>query len=265
MNISPLLELQQKIYAAVALNLDDATAAAAENLIHDEAGRTASARLSIYSNGYLSRLEECLRGDFATVHKILGDDDFFAMVTDYLKTYPSTTPNVNEIGRNLSAFLADQIADPDLHYISEAAALEWAVHAAHYAALVAPFDFSKLADLSEAAWLRARFTLAPSLRVLYSSWPVEELWRSRNSEDFNSALSEIVPMATQTAVFRSPAGVAVETLSEAQAYTLELMRERQTLAEISQALDERGVDSNEIMTWFTHWAQNKIIASVEIG
>jgi hypothetical protein len=263
MNALPLRELQQNIYALVAQNSVDQSLAA-ENLIEGTSPLTPSFRLAIYANAYLSRIAEVLASDFRTVRQILGEDIFLDLVADYISARPPQSPNISEVGRRFSEFISQHPFGIEVEYLTETAALEWLVHAAHYAALSAEFDFSKLASFSEDHWLRAQFELTSSLQILDCKWPVDDLWVVRNSNSFAATEESLHPTPGHIAIYRTVNGVFVDKLTAAQAHTLRLMAQRKNLSEISESLTEMRVEVPAIMSWFSTWAKNKIITNVEV-
>ena len=61
-------------------------------------------RLSVYAEGYFSRLLEVLEADYPLTHKAMGAQLFMECIAAYLKLYPSKTDNVGEVGEFLPEF-----------------------------------------------------------------------------------------------------------------------------------------------------------------
>ena len=71
------------------------------------------ARLSIYNRGYHSRLIECLKAEYPCLNFTLGDDLFKQFILGYLQHYPSTSYNLNELGKYLPDYLEN--TNPNNH------------------------------------------------------------------------------------------------------------------------------------------------------
>jgi hypothetical protein len=86
---------------------------------------TLNESLDIYRHGYFARLTEVLGEHFAACWKILGDENFQHLCSEYIKTHPSTEWNINRYGKSFPTMLATHLITEDYPFIAKLAALEW--------------------------------------------------------------------------------------------------------------------------------------------
>jgi len=84
-----------------------------------------STHASIYQNAYYERIINAMKQDFPVLSSLIGDSAFASMVTDYLKSHPSTHFNLRYVGKNLSDFILSR--DAELEAYADLAKSEWLV------------------------------------------------------------------------------------------------------------------------------------------
>ena len=248
----------------------DACSGGVGRWIAESKGATRKDRVDIYSEAYILRIAEVLRIDFEAVAKVLGEEAFHRLTTAYVTAHPSYSPNIAEIGRKLPAFLAkDRSSRRQYPFLTELAALEWAIGEAFLGEEQPSLDLASLADLGPEDWARARFVLDPSVRLLRTRWPVRRL---REAVDRNIRLRRPSGLRPEhLLVHHAPSGeVRTTAISWAAHETLARMKAGATLAAISAALARAGAkaktrrDDGDIQSWFRSWVQDGVIRKVEL-
>jgi len=96
---------------------------------------TPAERLAIYQRGYQARLLQCLEGQFRALRHALGDDLFRDFGIEYLRTYPSQSPTLSDLGARFSRWLSEHRPDRDvpekepwIDFMIDLARYEWAVY-----------------------------------------------------------------------------------------------------------------------------------------
>ena len=84
-----------------------------------------SGHVTIYQNGYYTRIIDAMKQDFPILCQHLGDSAFAGLIMDYVKHYPSKHYNLRTIGKYLSEFILSR--DLDFAFYSELARLEWLI------------------------------------------------------------------------------------------------------------------------------------------
>ena len=106
-------------------------------------------RLDIYRRNVTAAHSEALRRVYPVCLEILGERSFASFARDYVRDYPSTSPDLNNYGEHFAALLARRTASiatlAQFRYLPDLARLEWHWHAAYYQADDEPFDFDAFA------------------------------------------------------------------------------------------------------------------------
>lgn len=123
-------------------------------------------RMAVYRDGYRLRLLEALRTTYPALHEFLGDEQFDALCTDYLRARPSAHPSLRWYGHDLGAFLAGHTVAGAHPVLAELAAFEWALSLVFDAADAPALVFADLARIPGEDWPGLRFRLHPALQVL---------------------------------------------------------------------------------------------------
>ncbi|WP_052657677.1 DNA-binding domain-containing protein [Thalassospira sp. HJ] len=75
----------------------------------------AASCLGIYQRSYIIRLRICLMGQFPATLHALGEDLFCDFADEYLRTCPSDSYTLYELGRRFAAWMEENRPDRDLH------------------------------------------------------------------------------------------------------------------------------------------------------
>lgn len=144
--------------------------------ITDPAGRPAPKRFSVYRNNVASSLTRALEAAFPTVRKLVGDEFFAAMAVVFLRAHPPTSRMLMLYGAEFPAFL--QAFQPVRHlgYLPDVARLDQAMRESYHAADSRALDQVAFQRLIGADLAGLRLTLAPSLRLVRSPWPIVSIW-----------------------------------------------------------------------------------------
>jgi hypothetical protein len=78
-----------------------------EDVVAETRGLSAHKRLSIYTNGYVLRLLECLRADFPALRNFVGAAVFDAFARAYIITEPSKSPSLFDLSAGFPQFLEE--------------------------------------------------------------------------------------------------------------------------------------------------------------
>ena len=171
-----LAELQ----AAFARALDGDTAGAAAWV--EEGTFTAEERLAVYRHNTEAWLLSLLSAAYPAVERLVGSEYLAGLVADYRAAHPSTSGNLHEAGVAFPGFLSARLGDSPYAFVADVAQLEWAYQEVLVAPDAAVFDVQGFAALPVEAHDRLVFTLAPSVRRVASSAPIEALWEAHRED-----------------------------------------------------------------------------------
>ncbi|WP_347312883.1 HvfC/BufC N-terminal domain-containing protein [Defluviimonas sp. SAOS-178_SWC] len=144
----------------------------------DPQGRPAGRRFDVYRNNVTASLTEALRQAFPVVRALVGDAFFSAMARDFLRAHPPASPLLMFYGDRMPAFLAAFPPVAHLGYLPDIARLELALRQSYHAADAEPVAAEALQALAPDAFVAARLTLAPALRLVRSRWPIHAIWQA---------------------------------------------------------------------------------------
>ncbi|CAN5559981.1 hypothetical protein BH09VER1_BH09VER1_38670 [soil metagenome] len=172
-----------------------ATADVAAGFIKPNDRLTSFDRLEIYNRQYWFRLLDCLYEDYPGLRAVLGDKRFAELATAYLEKYPSTSPALRDLGRQLEKFLTEEPGWAGQHQgiALDTVRVEWAQVVAFDAASRRASTLKRLAGIPpDRIFLR----LQPYITLLALRYPVDNL---------------VIRLLRQDGKMRSEASNAVES------------------------------------------------------
>jgi hypothetical protein len=204
--------------------------------------------LRVYSDAYGENLRRALATNFPALAHVLSRDDFAALAAAYVRSHPPRSHDYRELGARLAEFIPTHGLRADYGVDSSAlaalAALEQAQleaqEALDPAAFVTP---AALAEISPEKWGDARFTFAPSLRVLRASHDVLPAVEAvaRAEPPPRSERREVAYL-----VQRASGGVVTESITALDAALFESLLAGKTFAETCDAAHAAlGVELSE--------------------
>jgi hypothetical protein len=137
----------------------------------------AGKRFSVYRNNVVVSLTEALATGFPVIAKLLGPNNFQAVMGEFLRAHPPRSPLMMHYGAALPDFLQTFPPLAHLPYLPDVARLELALRTAYHAADADPMSPDLLDRFSPDAMLVAQFQLAPATTVLQSPWPIYAIWQ----------------------------------------------------------------------------------------
>ncbi|MDC9714933.1 MAG: DNA-binding domain-containing protein [Gammaproteobacteria bacterium] len=112
-----LKQLQEAFYQ------DILTPSEAKNY-QDNGNFTGIDLIQIYHHQYFMSLTEGLAKTYSCVKRLVGENFFKSLATDFIKTQPSKTPNIIDYGEAFSIFIAQHPHCQDMPYLIDMAKFE---------------------------------------------------------------------------------------------------------------------------------------------
>jgi len=157
-------------------DVDDALASAgAASLVAPErvgdvvlpsASLTPAARVGVYQEMYLLRMEEALETDYPALAHFLGPRKWKDLVSSYVEAHPSRSYTLNVLGRHLADHLGNRAGLRHAGFCVDLARLEWAVTEAFDAPETKGLGEAEIAAMPPEAWEQARLVPAAAVRLL---------------------------------------------------------------------------------------------------
>ncbi|TFW16486.1 MNIO family bufferin maturase [Duganella callida] len=133
-------------------------------------------RFALYRGNMTSTWVKTLSSAYPVVRELVGDEFLAGLARAYGRAIPADNPDLNRFGAGFADFLRSFEAAADLPYLPDMAALEWALHRAHYAPSTPALDAQRLASIAPDGLEACRFALHPATCLLASEWAVVPLW-----------------------------------------------------------------------------------------
>ncbi len=139
-------------------------------------GQPAGRRFDVYRNNVAVSLTEALETAFPVIRKLVGEANFKLLAGAFLRQHPPSSPLMMYYGTEMPAFLEGFGPTSNLGYLPDVARLELALRESYHAADAAPIDPARLQALPPDQLMASTVSLAPSLRLIRSRWPIFAIW-----------------------------------------------------------------------------------------
>ena len=176
---APALAASQHLFAGALL--DPARTAPVLEQLQGEQGLNEH-RLALYRGNLGATWDKTLAAAYPVVRMLVGDEFFSGLSKAYGRAHPSNSGDLNRFGADFDVFLRHFRHVADYPYLPDMAALEWALHRAHYAPAAEAVTAAQLAGLSPEQMETARMTLHPACRLVASEWAVLPLWQAHQAD-----------------------------------------------------------------------------------
>lgn len=143
----------------------------------------AAERLDVYRTTVLDSLVRALRLSFPTVHRLVGAEFFERAGQTFAGGHLPDRADLNRYGADFPAFLQSFAPCAALPYLPDVARLDWAAGRALHAGDDEPVALEALAGITDADAASLRFTPHPSLSLLRSDFPIDDVWRAVLGQD----------------------------------------------------------------------------------
>ena len=205
-------------------------------------------RLDIYAEAYYARILEAFAIDFPITSFVLGEDQFAKLVAEYLKLHPSTENNLNNISKSIVLFINTYSKSSA---IQDIVTMERLAIESFYSPIEPSFDPQSLSALEESEWMKIKFNLNASLKLISSSWPLEVLWEKRH-EMQNIAIQENEEQ-NYYVIERNSHHINLSKISKTQFMILQKIDKGERLSSFGDEV-ETGSEE-EISVLFAAWIQ----------
>lgn len=139
-------------------------------------------RFAIYRHSLIERSTTTLRGAYPVLHRLVGPGFFGNMARNYVYAYPSSSYDLDELGRHLGGFVADLPEAAGRPYLADVARLEWAVHETLRAPDAAPLGLDALASVPPERYDGVKLVPHPTARLVASPFPVLRIWEVNQAD-----------------------------------------------------------------------------------
>lgn len=217
---------------------------------HIAAGLAASKmRFNVYRNNLAVGLRDALRNAFPNLRKVLGDNNFDLIAREYSKAHLPKSPIMAEYGAEMPRFVAGFAALSDLPYLPDIARIDQGLRRAYHAADHTPIK----ADIILAAQNDGKLTLAPSVQVIQSAYPLFDIYQT--VQGHRDALPRALPQDVM--ILRPEFDPFVHPLPKGGAKYLEALVETGSISDAFLATDD--LDESDFQTLFAALLEHQAI------
>jgi hypothetical protein len=265
-----LEDLQRLVADSIRLGdmLDDRTLRAEQFLVPSKRGQSVASRLNVYREQYWLRHLANLTDDYPTLAWVVGPEGFRELVTGYLAAFPPRTWNLQRLGADVPAYVADRAPWKKDPLVLDASVLDWAFMEAFDAPDAAPLDLRALVNATAEAWTQARIELHPSVKRVALSHRVHDL---RDAVRLDRARDRPAQCAVHVVVWRDAACLLRAQDIDPAAFDLLGHLSRGTaIGEACEAVAgkaELGDVANlsaSVGEWFRQWTANGWVSAVRL-
>lgn len=241
----------------------DGDAAAIEPHVVGTARVPVATRLSIYGDGYRSRLIEALEANFPVLSELLGEVDFETLGVAYVRAYPSRSFSIRYYGNSLADFLASEPRYANAPVLAELARWEWAMTEVFDAADAQPIGPDGLSRVPPEKWAELRFQWHPSIRRLALAWNAPQIWQavSDGAEPPKMTLSS---EPVQWLLWRQELRTYFRSLQPSEVAALEAGRQGQPFGELCVLLSEEFGEAQAPATaagFLREWVESGLLTA----
>lgn len=218
-------------------------------------------RLSIYAEGYFTRIYDCLADEnFSTLREEVGTDEFRNLVANFIARNPSQYWNIEDLSHDFSRYVSEYFSEEDRReFLSELALFEWLLVKTFYANRSSGIDASAIQRIQN--WETVCFKFSDNIIALELEWPVYDAWRLRkNNMEF---VFTGVPKRQFVIISRGQDGlVDVELVNQIKFNVLISLMTGTSLEKALESLPNHETMLQNIQTWFQDWVSSGVILEI---
>jgi hypothetical protein len=194
-------------------------------------GLSAAARTGIYENNVRTTFRNTMQIGFPATARLVGTEYFRQLVEAYQDLYPSRSGNLQHVGADFAAFLAQRFDSSSFEYLTDVAAIEWAYQEILVAPEPLPLDVGALGTIPEADYDALRLRLHPAARLLRSRFPLARIWRANREETLDATPIDLGAGGDQLLLLRRSLDVEIHRLDAADYAFLDALAGGSTLVD----------------------------------
>ncbi|MBU2711149.1 HvfC/BufC family peptide modification chaperone [Zooshikella harenae] len=178
-------------------------------------------RLGLYRNNVLANITQSLQSIFPVLERLIGTSCFTSLCHRFIQQHPPQKAALNHYGGQLADFISCQAAFNGHPYLPDVAQLEWATHVAFLLAEVKPVDTHTLASLEQKELLDIHLSLASSVQLVMSKFPILAIWQANHSTVVDPPTVHLMEKEEHLIVFREGEQFVIEPVTSTEWFFLQ--------------------------------------------
>ena len=230
----------------------------------------AKLRLAIYRNNVMHSLTTALADLYPVIEKLVGEACFKGAAIEFVRQHQPEHPALLHYGKEFSEFIGEYPPCQNLPFLADVALLEFNYNQVYHAADSSILDPQELVCVAPEQLTEVSFTCIPSLNLMSSSWPIDEIWR-QNQQEEQELINLDVCQTAHLAIFREGYNVQIVNLEENCFYLLQQLSLNKTIGEAWQATLEdannaqRELDESELGAMLGYLFSLEILSAFKIN
>ncbi|MFW2372301.1 MAG: putative DNA-binding domain-containing protein [Gammaproteobacteria bacterium] len=228
-------------------NVNTATDKLAEYLKHKK-DLSPQQQIAICRDSVFGSLSLALSQIYPVCRKLVGDEFFDFMATQYIKKHYSVSPDLADFGKQLAIFIEAFKPLSELVYLADVARLEWAWHKAFHAVDYGLLDIYQLAQVPETDQPSLLFMLPPGSELISSIYPIDVIWLANQGQNKHDQVISLDQGGVKLLVWRKQYDMRIDTLHEDEWLFLNAIKERQSFIGICDYFEnDEKIDITTLM------------------
>lgn len=195
------------------------------------------------------KLTEFLGETFEATWRILGEDQFPVLASDYFDSYPSHYVSLFDYGLALPEWMAHSTWRQGTPFLSDLARLEWDIKEVSHMPQHSSISKEMIQGIDPS--LNVRLVIGQSCRLFEASFAVFDIWKQCFLGNHQPQLSWARPQ--RLALYKQDSRMCIRELSEPQFLLLEHLKAGGTVTEaLDLALNLVGAIPQQTITDFFH-------------
>ena len=236
----------------------------------NDADDEAKLRLAIYRNNVMHSLTTALADLYPVIKRLVGEACFKGAAIEFVRKCQPKHAALLHYGEEFSEFIGDYPPCQHLPFLADVALLEFNYNQAYHAADSRILDPQQLACVVPEQLAEVSFTCIPSLILMSSSWPIDEIWR-QNQQEEQQVINLDDCQTAHLAIFREGYNVQIVNLEENCFCLLQQLNLNKTIGEAWQATLEdannaqRELDESELGAMLGYLFSLEILSAFKIN
>lgn len=211
-----------------------------QGILHGEAvpGLLPATAISIYANNARANFTHTLKLTYPAVSRLVGEDYFRQCARRFHTMHPSRSGDLQHVGRGFADFLETVHGADAFNYLAAVAQLEWAYQEALIEAELGALDLNRLTQVQPRDYLKLRFGLQPSVRLLESAFPILAIWEANVGGESTEDRIDLRAGGDRLLLVRAFRGVRIHRLALGELVFLTRLRARDVFGAAVEASTE---------------------------
>ena len=204
-------------------------------IVTDDVINESSQGIKIYQHAYRSRLQEAIDSDFPALGKLLGDDMYEQLITQYLTHHRPRSPSLNDFGKNLAHFIKTNFL-PEQTIVHELSDFEWLLRSTFDSKNFAHIAHDSLTKVAPEAWPSMKFSFVGNLSIRHYAMNTPAVWQKLKDDETPDI--EQLPIPQTWLIWRQNLITLFRSMEVDEACALEIARNGGDFSELCEALLE---------------------------